>query len=123
METNNTSPRHNIDPELAKTMVQSFQATFAPSDTTSIKVLTFDADAVRDYLSDTSIKNFAVFLAQTADWAKDHYGVANSAAMTVVLVGTDASGHAVKNSAGSFLDYADPCPSSCSSYNDPGFWE
>ena len=128
METNNTNlsmPRHNVSPDQAKTMVESYQATFPQQDTTSIKVLTFDADEVRDYLSDTSIKSFAVFLAHTADWANNHYGVANSAAVTVVLVGTDVSGNAVKNSANSFMDYADLCPSHCSGsgYNNDTFWD
>ncbi len=112
--------RQDIDPAVAKMMVQSYQASVS---NTAIWVATTDADELRAYLADAGIKHVAFFLAHNEDWATTHFGQQDDSQLTIVIVATDANGLAAKTAAGGFMDYQMLCPPRCDKYDTPTFWD
>ena len=105
--------RHNIAPTLAYTMAASYVQSL-DSPTVGTRALAFDADEVRAYLCDTNIKQLQVILVHQQDWAENHYGERNEKKISVVLAGLDQSNAVITNQTGNLMDYADMCPSHCS---------
>jgi hypothetical protein len=87
-------------------------ATFGPD----VKSYTIDADALRAYLEDPNVKNIKVCFAHTQAYIDaGNSGIPagyQSGAMTLVIVGYDASGNYIYHD-NAVLDHVLPCPYSC----------
>lgn len=117
-DSSGTSPFISIDD--ANEMINSYikststssNATYGPD----VKSYSIDADALRAYLEDPNVKKIKVCFAHTQAYIDaGNTGLPagyQSGAMTLVLVGYDASGNYIYHN-GAVLDHAAPCPYSC----------
>lgn len=102
----------------ANTMIGSYLASVNyPSQDSALRSLTFDADTLRRYLADTSIKTLKFFLAHRPSWATGStYGKFagyQPAAMTLVIVGLNQNDKYIPNSRNEVYEHCYPCPFSC----------
>lgn len=108
----------------ANKMLNSYLASIQGSDT-ALHSLSFDADTLIRYLTDTSrgkIKTVRLMLAHRLDYINSgHYGRNagyDADALTLVIAGCDTSGNYIYNSRNMVYDYCFPCPHNCPGGND-----
>jgi hypothetical protein len=88
--------------------------------TEEIRSFVFNASVLRDYLNDTSrgqIENVKFLLAHNLEYIHSgHEGQrpdTNSHALTLIIVGVDASNNYVYTVEGKAMDFCMPCPDAC----------
>lgn len=100
-------------------MVASFIASLGPDAATKLHSWTINADALRKYLDDTSIKEMNISLAHTMRYINQgNYGVPagfTPGALSIILTGIDHSRHVVYYQNTYALNRAKPCPPTCAS--------
>lgn len=133
-ETKDTSPTEEATPKtLASTPTPTSSVSFLNKDTANIMIqsylngnqddssalnsLIINADSLRAYLSDSSIKNIKLMFAHTQKYMYNggmnkNCGY-NSRALTIVLAGYDAEGNYKFYNNNQVMDNANPCPSLC----------
>lgn len=88
------------------------------TDDSKIRSLIYNADSLRKYLSDTSIKNIKLMFAHTLDYINSGGQNINcgydAGALTVVLVGYNRNGNYVTPN-NTVADRSAPCPHNCES--------
>lgn len=105
-----------LSKDTANVMIESYLNSNL-GDSTALASLIIDADSLRAYLSDTSIKNVKLMFAHTMNYIKT--GGMNkkcgyrSGALTIVLSGYDAQGNYKYYNGNQVMDNANPCPSLC----------
>lgn len=98
-------------------MVSSYVASISPDVNDTIKGWSIDADAMRTYLADTTIKTMYIALAHKQSYMNSgHYGVPaglSAAALTIILTGKSTDGGTVFYNSSYVLNRARPCPPVC----------
>ena len=93
----------------------------------AVRSLAFDADTLRNYLSDTRITSLELFLAHqqsylNADASRFGKNIGmRPGAITVICVGFDDDGKVIRNSSNGVFEHAYPCPVSCPASASDGF--
>jgi len=86
------------------------------SDDTKLRSLIYNADSLRKYLSDTSIKNVKLMFAHTQDYINSGGLNVNcgytAGALTIIIAGYNAAGNYVTPN-NTVADRAIPCPTVC----------
>jgi hypothetical protein len=107
-----------ISKDSANKMLQSYQGSISSVDAdSSLHSLILNADALRQYLSDTSIKEVKVMLAHTLDYI--NAGNQNQPAgykpnaLTIILAGYNDKGNYVLAPGNMVPNRAKPCPNQC----------
>lgn len=120
LDTENASTSYLIPVDSANKMIGSYLSSITSAsneDTPELQSLIMDANALRNYLSDTSIKNVKVMFAHTLDYINSgHQGQQagyKSGALTFVFAGYNAQGNYVFAPNNMVLDHAVPCPNHC----------
>ena len=86
---------------------------------TTIRSLAFDADTIRNYLSNSSIKTLKFYLAHQLSWLDANtvnYGKnigMQPGKLTIICVGLADDGTLVRNTSNGVYEHAFPCPNSC----------
>lgn len=83
-----------------------------------MRSLTFDADTLRTYLADTSIKTLKFMLAHRPAWAMNtstwgQWAGTRPSAMTLVIVGLSQNDQYILNNRGQVFEHCLPCPQDC----------
>lgn len=106
-----------ISVQEANDMIETYLASIDyPSNDTGLRSLLYNADSLRSYLSDTSIHQLKLMLAQnqTADAS---YSAGSSACfgegLTIIMAGVDANGNYRLYKGGVALNHGIPCPKNC----------
>jgi hypothetical protein len=90
----------------------------ASTNDSDVRSFTVNADSLRAYLSDNSVKNIKIVFAHTLKYINSGYGNQNagyqSGAMTMIIAAYDGSGNYVYHG-GQVLDHIAPCPYTCPS--------
>ena len=90
-----------------------------PSNTETLRSLTFDADSLRAYLNDSSngkIVTLKFMLAHQTNYTKNHYGTnagMRADAITLVLVGLDEDDNYIYSRGNKVYEHFSPCPTNC----------
>ncbi len=116
-ENSTLPPPYFITKDQANRMIRSYLTSVGyPAKDEYIRSLVLDADALRSYLADTSIKKMQLFLAHNMEYIESgkegqpigpyEYG------LTVVVAGVDRNWH-IRHVGGRVLDNAAPCPRNC----------
>jgi len=100
----------------ANKMITSYLQSVGNNDT-AIKSLILDADQLRDYLSDQSIKYVKIMFAHTLHYINSGHGGRNSYyrpdQFTVILAGYDADNNYIYWGGENVMDNMLPCPAAC----------
>lgn len=104
----------------ANQMINSYLTSInASANDSDLHCLIFNADSLRAYLRDTSIKEMKFMLAHTKEYIDaGKFGVKcgyQSGELTMVVAGFDRSGNYIYNNQNKVMDHAKPCPSYCPS--------
>lgn len=107
-----------ISKDSANKMLSSYQASISSADADSnLRSLIVNADALRKYLSDTSIKEVKIMLAHTLDYInsghQDQAAGYKPKALTVIMAGYDDRGDYVYGPGNTVPNRAKPCPNEC----------
>jgi hypothetical protein len=112
-----------VKKDTANRMIQSYLVSVGYSDTSTVinnrnlEAIIMDAQSIRNYLKDTSIKAVKVMLAHTQQYINSgNFGVPagyRSGELTVVLAGYNGAGNYVFAPGGMVPDRGVPCPHSC----------
>jgi len=106
-----------ITTEDANKMINNYLTSINSSNNDSdLRSLTVNADSLRAYLSNSSVKNIKLMLAHTLYWATVNTGINagyQSGAITIIIAAYDSSGNYVYYNGSNVLDYSAPCPSAC----------
>lgn len=108
----------NISLSDANQMIGSYLSSVNyPATDNKLRALSFDADSLRAYLADPSIKTVKFMFAHQMDYIADgNYGVnaeMNPDAQTFIIVGQNFNGDYILNSQNGVYEHAMPCPSMC----------
>lgn len=102
---------------LANEMIGSYlQSVNYPAQDTAIRSFAFDADSMRAYLADTSIKTIRFYMAHTPEYAAQHTGVyagVKPNALTLIVAGFTAGDLLRKNTSNGVYEHMFPCPERC----------
>lgn len=102
--------------DTANIMLESYRKGNS-GDSTALSSLIIDADSLRAYLADTSIRNVKLMFAHTLNYIKNGGLNKNcgyrSGALTIVLSGYDAEGNYKYYNGNQVMDYFMPCPNTC----------
>ena len=121
--TNTVTPPF-VDKQTANTMIGSYLTSIgAPTNTTNLRSLIIDADALRGYLTDSeegkSITRVKLMFAHTEQYINSGHGGENcgyqSGALTIIIAGFDNNGNYILNGGGGVMNHANPCPHYCPS--------
>jgi hypothetical protein len=127
--TGNSAPRYAnrdsgasslfIPMDVANQMIGSYVQSLGSSQNAlgdNLKAFSVNADSLRAYLADTSIKNIKLIFAHTTEYISagntNKFSGLQSGAMTIIVAGYDASGNYIYLG-GKVLDHAAPCPYTC----------
>lgn len=125
---NNQNNQHSvpIPSDQANEMIQSYlDGINSTVNTNKTRAFVCNADSLRAYLSNSSIKNVKLFLAHNMDWINGGYQGqqpgANDNALTIVIAGMDSLNNYVpidtlmtaQGMVKRVLDRLDPCPDDC----------
>lgn len=107
-----------ITKDSANKMLGSYLASISDADAdSSLHSLILNADALRKYLNDTSIRQVKVMLAHTLDYINagnlDQPAGYKPGALTIILAGYDNKGDYVYGPGNMVPDRAKPCPNEC----------
>lgn len=111
-----------VTKDSANKMLTSYLNSIASTEhQNELRALIFDAEALRYYLEDTTIKNFKIMFAHRLDYINEGsaniYAGNSIDAITMIIVGVNSAGNYVYSPAGTAVDNAIPCPSNCPSGN------
>lgn len=103
---------------VANQMINSYLSSIsANTNDTDVRSYSINADSLRAFLDNTSIKNVKLILAHTMNYINaGHYGVPagyQSGAMTIIIAAYDESGNYIYYRGNNVLDHVAPCPYSC----------
>jgi len=110
---------HFIPVDSANKMIQSYLSSIEITDTANpqLQSLIMNADALREYLKDTSIKEIKVMFAHTLDYINSGHEGQNagykSGALTIVFSGYNSQGNYVLAPGNLVPDGTKPCPPLC----------
>jgi hypothetical protein len=113
------SSSHFIPVDSANKMLESYLNSINADIDTSGNVQSFimDADALREYLADNSIKKVKIMLAHTLDYINAGNAGINcgyrSGKLTIIIAGYDADKNYIFAPGNTVLDRASPCPTQC----------
>lgn len=98
-------------------MIGSYIASLGPDPTSKINSWSIDADALRQYLQDPSIREVNIALSHTMSYINSgHFGIPAGFApnaLTLVIAGRSASGERIPYERNYLLNRAKPCPPIC----------
>jgi len=118
MDSVSSSADYFIHKDTANRMIRSYLAS-AMSDTNNLQSLIVDAETLRNYLQDTSIKSVKVMFAHTQQYMdagnESKPAGYTSGALTVVFGGYDGAGNYVYSTGNMVPNKAKPCPHNCPS--------
>lgn len=109
----------SISVTLANEMIGSYLSSVSyPSYDTALRSLTFDADTLRGYLQDTSIKTLRFYVAHTPAYAaslatKGKYAGLSPSAVTFIIAGLNHNDQVVPNRRGEVYEHMMGCPMTC----------
>ena len=107
----------SIPVTLANQMIGSYLSSVSyPSYDTALRSLTFDADTLRSYLQDTSIKTLRFYMAHTPAYIasnKDKYAGLNPGAITLIIAGLNDDDEVIRNKRGEVYEHMQNCPAVC----------
>ncbi len=115
------SSSHFIPVDSANKMLESYLNSINADMDTSGNVQSFimDAEALREYLADNSIKSVKIMLAHTLDYINAGNAGINcgyrAGKLTIVIAGYDADKNYIFAPGNMVLDRAKPCPTDCPS--------
>ncbi|HET8574291.1 MAG TPA: hypothetical protein VFL76_10530 [Edaphocola sp.] len=117
-----TEKQYFISADSANRMIRSYLLSVGDSNGNTndenIQSLILNADALRCYLKDSSIKHVKVMLAHTLKYINDgHYGEPAGyapGAFTIIISGYNAEGNYVLAPGNLVPDHSKPCPTLCS---------
>ncbi|RYD52132.1 MAG: hypothetical protein EOP52_08115 [Sphingobacteriales bacterium] len=102
----------------ANEMISSYLSSVQfPTQDTAIRSFAFDADTLRSYLADTSIKTIRFHMAHTPTQIRSAPGVYagyNPQALTMIIVGYSENDVLIKNKHNGVYEHLYPCPHQCS---------
>ncbi len=101
----------------ANAMIASYlYSIHAEKNDSDIRSFSVDADMLREYLADSSVKNVKLVFGHTLGYInsghKGHHAGYKSSALTIIIAGYDGSGKYIFHD-GMVLDHLAPCPHSC----------
>lgn len=106
-----------LSKDTANRMIESYLQSIQRSTDTPLNCLIVNADSLRAYLNDTSIKNVKLMFAHTSSWVNSaHEGRPagyKAGALTIVLAGYNSAGDYVYYNGNEVMDNARPCPTLC----------
>lgn len=112
-----------ITKEDANRMIGSYITSIAPppggagAGAPDVKSFSVDADELRAYLADPTVKNVKLMFAHTMEYIdagnEGKPAGYQSGALTIVLAAYDADGNYVYHNTNYVLDHCIPCPTSC----------
>ena len=101
----------------ANAMISSYLSSIHfPAMDTAIRSLAFDADTLRSYLADTSIKTIRFYMAHTPAQVQlkpGAYAGYNPQALTMIIVGYSQNDSLIKNKHNGVYEHFYPCPANC----------
>lgn len=116
----NTDP-HLVPVDTANKMIRSYLKS-VENDDEMLHSLVINAETIRQYLKDSSIKEVKIMFAHTLNYINSgHEGQSSglkSNALTVVLAGYKSDGTFVVLPGDKIINKARPCPTSCPPYGD-----
>jgi hypothetical protein len=106
-----------ISPDVANKMISSYLYSInSPLNDSDIRSFSVNADSLRAYLADTTIKNVKLMFAHTITYInagyEGQYAGYQSGALTMVIAGNTIAGTYVYYN-GLVLDHLSPCPYNC----------
>ncbi len=108
----------SISISAANEMISSYLSSIRfPAQDTAIRSFSFDADTLRNYLADTSIKTIRFHMAHTPTQLQSAPGVYagyNPQALTMIIVGYSENDVLIKNKQNGVYEHLYPCPHQCS---------
>lgn len=109
----------SIPVEFANNLIGSYLNSVGyPQQDTAIRSFAYDADTLRSYLADTSIKTIRFHMAHSpAYYSTNNNQFAGLAAqsLTIIIVGYGNEDNMIRNNQGGVYEYAYPCPYTCGS--------
>jgi len=101
----------------ANTMINSYLSSInSPQNDTDVRSFSINADSLRAYLADPTVKNVKLMLGHTMAYINagnaGQYAGYQSGAITIIIAGYDSLGNYIYHG-GSVLDHAAPCPYTC----------
>ena len=107
-----------IPSDTANEMINSYiYSVSSGSHASDLHAFSIDADLLRTYLANTSIKNVKLILAHTMDYIhsgfRGVYAGMQPGAVTIIIAGYDNDGNYVYKDGSFVLDHASPCPYTC----------
>lgn len=103
-------------PDTANVMIQSYLDDRG-SNTTQLKSLIVDANALRYYLQNTNIKKVKLMFAHRLDYVRNTggnvYDDMDYRALTIVIAGFDDNNNYIYTPQGGVMDHCQPCPIYC----------
>lgn len=115
---------HYVERDSANKMIGSYLASLPPQDSSKpdLHALILDAEVIRDYLNDTSIKSLKLMFAHTLDYINaGNQGVPagyQSGAFTMVMLGFNAEGNYIYLPGKQAFNRWVPCPLNCPDEGD-----
>jgi hypothetical protein len=108
-----------ISTELANTMISSYLYSINSTQNDSdVRSFTVNADSLRAFLQNISVKNVKLIFAHTKNYIDSgytgKYAGYQSGALTIIIAAYDTAGNYIYY-AGNVLDHLAPCPFSCPS--------
>ena len=114
----------SISIDAANSMIGSYlSSVHFPAQDTAIRSMAFDADTLRSYLADNSIKTIRFYMAHTPTQTQLKPGVYagyNPQAMTMIIVGYSQSDSLVRNKRNGVYEHLYPCPTYCNQSSPNG---
>lgn len=110
---------HFIPVDTANKMIQSYLNSITDSGSANVQLqsLIMNADALREYLNDTSIKEVKVMFAHTLNYINSgnggQYAGYKANALTIIFAGYNSAGNYVIAPENMVPDGTKPCPPSC----------
>ena len=108
-----------IPVDSANKMLESYLSSINADSDTSGNVQSFimDADAIREYLSDNSIKKVKIMFAHTLSYINSGHAGVNcgyrAGKLTIIMAGYDSDGNYIFTPDDKVPDRAEPCPTHC----------
>ncbi|WEK21350.1 MAG: hypothetical protein P0Y49_09370 [Candidatus Pedobacter colombiensis] len=106
-----------IPRDSADRMTASYIASYSSERPDTLLSWSIDAEALRQYLTDTHIKEVKIALGHTLPYVNSgKFGIPtgfSSTALTIVVTGINDAGHTVYYNSNYALDRAKPCPPIC----------
>jgi hypothetical protein len=105
----------------ANNLIQSYLTSIKyPSNDSTLRSMTFDADSLRNYLNDTThgkIVTLKFIFAHQPSYVQNNYGRQanfNGRVMTMIVVGMDEDDRYIYNRNNMVYEHFYPCPATCS---------